>query len=456
MNLDTLLRALEKVDVKYAELRYEKIISENIEMNNGELENIFEGTDEGIGIRVFHSGGWGFTSITSPKLEDIVSAIEKAKRMAISVSSKLPEKDELPEDKDFRGNFKDLYGRNPMDVSYEEKISDLREIDSILSVEEEIKMRNVRYYMNYSKKFLVNTSGSELSHEVMRTYLAIGAMALSEGKRSAYRGRVGKIGGYEVIEDAFAESEYVVEKTMTLLNASAVKGGRYPVILDQELAGVFIHEAVGHACEADLVISGQSILAGKIGERIGSELLTVYDDPTHNEGFGKIPFDDEGSEAKKKLLIENGILRNYILSKETAAKLKMENNGGARAESFLHPPIVRMSNTYIANGDMSFEELLEGISYGIYLKDSRGGQVDTATGTFMFNAQEAYEIVNGEIGKPLKDVSLSGSTLEILHGIEGVGNDFSMGIGFCGKGQTVPVGHGSPHIRVKEAIVGGR
>jgi len=151
------------------------------------------------------------------------------------------------------------------------------------------------------------------------------------------------------------------------------------------------------------------------------------------------------------------VLNDLILSRETAARLGMQPNGGARAESYHYRPIVRMSNTYIDMGDASFKEMLEGIKLGVYAKDSRGGQVNTSQGLFQFNAQEAYLIENGEITKPLRDVSLSGKTLDILKQIDLVGKDLSLGHpGICGKGQSAPVGDGGPHIRISKCIVGGR
>jgi len=205
------------------------------------------------------------------------------------------------------------------------------------------------------------------------------------------------------------------------------------------------------------VVSGESILAGKLGKRVGSELVNIYDDSTYPNGWGSLKYDDEGVLTQKRLLIEKGILRKYITNRETAVKLDMEPNGGARAQDYSHPPIVRMSNTYMAPGDWSFEEMIEDIKYGVYLLGSRGGQVDTAKGTFQFNAQEAFLIENGEITKPLLDVSLSGLTLETLMNIDALSKEFTLRTGTCGKGgQGVPAGTGGPHARIRNAIVGGR
>jgi len=228
------------------------------------------------------------------------------------------------------------------------------------------------------------------------------------------------------------------------------------VIADPELAGVFAHEAVGHACEGDHVITGESVLQNKIGQTIGSEHVTIYDDPTYPHGWGSFKYDMEGVLARKRLLIERGILKEFITNREVAAKLGVASNGGARAQSYAFRPIVRMSNTCIATGDHTFEEMLEDIDHGIYLKGTRGGQVDPAKGTFQFSAMEAFMIEHGKITTPLLDVSLSGLTLETLKNIDAVAKDFDIHIGYCGKeAQSVPAGDGSPHVRIRNAVVGG-
>ena len=229
-----------------------------------------------------------------------------------------------------------------------------------------------------------------------------------------------------------------------------------PLVADPSLAGVFAHEALGHAVEADQVVSHESILEDKIGTVIGSKIVNIVDDSTIPGGFGSFPIDDEGVMGSRKVIIENGVLRAFILNRETAYKLDMEPNGGARAESYQVRPLVRMSNTMIEPGDHTFEELIEDIDHGIYAKGTRGGEVDTAKGTFQFNAQEAFLIENGEISVPLKDVSLSGSTLEILKKIDALTSKREFGEpGFCGKGQFIPVGDGGPYTRISSVTVGG-
>ncbi|MHB8605949.1 MAG: TldD/PmbA family protein, partial [Thermoplasmatota archaeon] len=246
------------------------------------------------------------------------------------------------------------------------------------------------------------------------------------------------------------------EGAKRLLSASACPSGAMPVIADPDLTGVFAHEAIGHACEADLVIAGESLLAGRIGEPLGVEDLSIVDDGAVGGGFGSNPFDDEGTPASRKELVTGGVLTGYIHSLETAGKLGMRPNGGARAESGSSRPIVRMSNTLIEPGEWSFEEMVKGVKLGVLANGTRGGQVDVAKGSFQFGAQEAWLIERGEVTKPLRDAALQGTILETLKKIDAIGRDARLASpGICGKGQWVPVGDGGPHIRIQDAIVGG-
>jgi TldD protein len=285
------------------------------------------------------------------------------------------------------------------------------------------------------------------------------AVAKSGEKVGAIRERDGKQAGFELFDkiDPLGLAKKAADKAIKLLGATYVPSGRFTAIADQRLAGVFAHEAVGHASEADHVMTGESVLKDKVGQRVGSDLVTLYDDSTYPGGWGTSLYDSEGVPTEKRLIIEKGFLKGYILNREAAAQLGLKPNGGARAQSFIHRPVVRMSNTYLTQGDHGLAELLEGIDYGVYLKGSRGGQVDTAKGTFQFSAEEGSLIEKGQLTKPVSDVSLSGLTLETLMSIDGVANDFQMSIGSCGKaGQVVTTGMGSPHIRIRNAVIGGK
>jgi TldD protein len=227
-------------------------------------------------------------------------------------------------------------------------------------------------------------------------------------------------------------------------------------IVDPDMTGVLVHEAFGHASEADLVLAGESILDGRMGEKLGADDVTIFDDPNMEGAFGSFPYDDEGVRGGRKVLMEDGVLTAFIHSRETAGRMGLEPNGAARSQDHSSRPLVRMSNTCMEAGDMSHEELFEGVKEGIYLKGTRGGEVDPAKGTFQFGAQEAFLVEDGEVTRPLRDVALMGSILETLLNVDGIGKDFCLASpGFCGKGQTVPVCDGGPHVRFLDAVVGG-
>jgi len=225
------------------------------------------------------------------------------------------------------------------------------------------------------------------------------------------------------------------------------------VVLGPNVVGVFVHEAFGHLAEADLALSG-GVLSNNLGKKIASDLVTFYDDGTINGAFGSFRYDDEGVPAQKTLLIKDGVVTGLMHNRETAKKFNVEPTGNARAEDFRVEPIIRMRNTFMAPRDYSFEELVADIRSGYYFKSFRGGQANI-DGTFQVGIQEAYEIVNGELGEPVRNASISGNTLETLFKVDAVGKDFELWPGRCGKGQTAFICDGGPHIRVREVTVGG-
>ncbi|HEY9245399.1 MAG TPA: TldD/PmbA family protein, partial [Candidatus Methanoperedens sp.] len=318
-----------------------------------------------------------------------------------------------------------------------------------------IKSTNAVYSESLTKVRYTNSEGLDFEYELNRLGFAVSAVAHSESMYQIGRESRFGVNGFEFFKkyDAFELAQKAATTAVELLSASQPKPGTFPVILDQELAGVFIHEAVGHAVEADHVLEGNSILAGKIGAHIASPLITVYDDPSLHE-YGYYPFDDEGAGSKRTTLIENGVLKAFLHSRETAGKLGGVSRN-SRAQGYSRP-IIRMSNTFISPDGMDFEEMMDELGNGIYLKGSRGGQVNPGEGVFQFNAERGFIIKNGEITAPLRDVSLSGHTLMILNNVDAVGNDIEMNSGRCGKGgQLVPVSDGAPHVLVRKAMVGG-
>ncbi|MCS7119328.1 MAG: TldD/PmbA family protein [Archaeoglobaceae archaeon] len=344
-----------------------------------------------------------------------------------------------------RGNYEMKMKIPPWNLSIEEKIEMLRDLHKCLNA----KSVKINYIESFKKFFYRDSDGSEVSYFVPRVGISI--FAVEKGKSLQFLSkRLMKPGGFEKLEGVFELTEEINEVLPKLANAISPPSGEMNVLMDSKLAGVFIHEAFGHAVEADHVLQGSSVLSGKIGKRIAGENVTIVDDPTIEE-FGFFPFDDEGIKAEKKLLVENGILKSYLHSRETAKKL-IGRPGNARAEG-VDFPIVRMSNTYLEPCDYTFEELLEFCKDGVYLLGSRGGETNPATGYFHFNAQYGYLVRNGEITEMIRDVGLMGY-LDILKNLK-IGVEAQFDPGFCGKAyQIIPVADGAPRVLCR-AKVGG-
>jgi TldD protein len=420
-----------------------------IVLDNGKLEEIAAAPFQGAAVRALSGGAWGF--VTTDNVTNLGKEIDLAKRIA----RKIDRREELTLAEALSGRSMAMQvKKDPKNLSLEEKVALLREIEDAAKVTGVSSTQAVYSEMEIAASYS-NSEGLDLESKTTRMGFFISAVANRNGLyQTDGEGRSG-VGGLELFdrEDPTILAREVGETAVALLDADVPKGGTFPVLLDQELAGVFVHEAVGHATEGDIILEGDSCLEGKLGQRIGSELVTVKDDPSLMQN-GYYSFDDEGSLPQETILVEKGILKSYLNSRETAARL-----GGvprnARAEG-LDRPVVRMSNTYIANGDWKLEEILAEMGDGVYLAGSRGGQVSTGEGVFQFNAKRGYLVEKGEKTKLLRDVSLSGKILETLLHVRAVGNDLKFNSGRCGKaGQLVPVSDGSPHLLVAEATVGG-
>lgn len=439
-------------DIKFYDCRVIEGSSTSIILDNGKIEEISRNFSRGAGVRALCGGSWGYTAVEGEI--DLKHGVEAASKLAFSMNANTPKEDvELAAVNPPKIDNLPEIRIDPRNVAIEEKVDLLKSIEASAKVEG-VSSTRVMYLESEFKIGYRSSDGLDCAYELLNVGFAVSAVASENGVYQA--GRESRFGyGYELFE-----TENVLElagragnTAVELLKAKTPKGGEMPVLLNQELAGVFAHEAVGHASEADLVLEGDSILENRIEEQIASPLITIIDDPTLHE-FGYYPFDAEGSQSRRTEIIRDGIFNSYLHSRETAAKLG-GTPGNCRAQGY-SMPVVRMSNTFIDNGDARFEEMLEEVRDGMYLIGSRGGQVNTGEGIFQFNAEKGYMIKNGELTELIRDVSLSGKILEILNHVTLVGNDLKMTAGRCGKaGQLVPVSDGSPHIAISKALVGG-
>lgn len=439
----------------YVEIRAEKKEVTAIYFQGEKLEKINYSQQIGGNVRALVKGGWGFISFNQfDNLEEKVNeAIEVASLIGkeeskLALNSPVVDIIKQKLDKDFR------------QVSLREKKELMENYNNIImSFSPQIQSSKVIYTDKFSTIYFANSEGSYIEQEKPFLGVSFTAIARKGDNVQIANESLGTTKGFEMIEKISPRAQRAASRAVNLLKAQPVEGGEYTVILDQILGGVFIHEAFGHLSEADFLYEDDRMRKlMKLGKKFGSPQLNVVDDGSIPHLLGSTKYDDEGVKTKKNYLIKDGILVGRLHSRETAAKMGEEPTGNARALNYRFKPIVRMTNTYIENGDTSFEDLLSGIKKGIYAKDCYGGM--TTFEMFTFSAGEGYMIRDGKIAEPVKDVVLSGNLFSTLLNIEGVGNDLKMieSNGGCGKaGQSpLPVSFGSPHLRIKKVVVGGK
>ncbi|MEM0216780.1 MAG: TldD/PmbA family protein [Candidatus Bathyarchaeia archaeon] len=448
--------ASQRFSVDYAEARIQRISKTYITLKERRIETAKEGFESGVAIRVLLNGAWGFASTCILTMENLKNALTEACRMAIAASRQIKTPVEIAETKAIKDKVSVKPQKNPAQIPIEEKIRDLSSIaKTILNYDSRICGCTIDYLDIVGTNYFMNSRGTYIEQDMLYVWSRVTATAGEASILTFSREEIGSTAGYEIFDINHPENigKKTAERAINQLKAKSPRGGRYPVVLGPNVVGVFVHEAFGHLAEADLTLSG-SVLMDKLGEKIASENVTIYDDGTIYGAFGSFKYDDEGVPSQRTLLVKGGVVVNLMHNLETAKKFNVEPTGNARAESFKYAPIIRMRNTFLEPRDYSFEELLEDVKFGYYLKSFRGGQANL-DGTFQVGIQEAYEIIHGEIGALVRDVSISGNTLETLFRVDAVGKDFELSPGRCGKGQTAFVSDGGPHIRVREVIVGG-
>ncbi len=292
-----------------------------------------------------------------------------------------------------------------------------------------------------------------------RTRVRLGAQVVArrDGRVETGTDTLGGHVGWELLEDSPERvAESAARKALTLLDARDAPAGRLPVVVGNGFGGVLLHEAVGHGLEADAVQKRASVYAGKLGEQLAEPFVTAYDDGRREGEWGSDGIDDEGTPTRRTTVIEDGKLTSYLYDLLRARKDGVDSTGNGRRESFRHLPIPRMTNTYFAPGEATPEELIASIDRGLYAVSFGGGQVEPATGDFVFGVSEGYLIENGKVTAPVRGATLVGSGLEALRAVDGIAGDLEIATGFCGKGgQSVPAGVGQPHVRIRELTVGG-
>jgi TldD protein len=454
--IDSLTTALGRSRAAYIEIRVERSWSTAVTFRGRRLESATASEDQGGFVRVLEAGGgWGVGSFTSlDRLEAMVARAAELSRAVrveppIRLAGVSPHEAEavLDLDGDVRG------------VSIAEKKRLIEGYNAeMLAVSDQVVDTLAVYRDEVSEYWYVNSEGTRL-HELRPDVTLSGtAVARRDGTIEKGLESIGLRRGWHSVQDKAAGFRSVAERAVQLLDAPRVRGGAYPVILDPELAGVFIHEAFGHLSEADFVYENpQAREMMTLGRRFGKPALNVGDNGAASGLRGTLPYDDEGTPSQDTVLIRDGILVGRLHSRETAAAMGERPTGNARALSFRHAPIVRMTNTYIANGSGSFADLIRDVPLGVYACGAFGGQ--TMLENFSFTAAYGRMIRNGQLAELVKDVVLAGNLFQTLDRIDHIAGDFrwnQMG-GGCGKaGQApLPVTEGAPHVRIEETLVGG-
>lgn len=449
--------AIERSRADYTEIRLEREQRTQVLFQKENLENIESSTEAGGIVRCLVGGGWGVAIFNS--LDELGRKVEQAFSIGKAVSAKVRERAELAPHQPVEDEVRVQLMKDFREVPLAEKKELVERYNRIMLSVPKIESTTARYTDSFKEWLFANSEGTFILEERPDITLLLLATAREDEDVQRAFESVGEAQGYELVEGLEEKAKEVAERATALLSAKPARGGQYTVILDQELAGVFIHEAFGHLCEADFTFKNPRMRRLlEPGRGFGAEELNVIEEGYLPGLRGNYRYDDEGVPRQRIYLIKEGVLQGLMHSRETAAKLGAEPTGNARAISYRFEPIVRMRNTYIDRGEATFGEMLRGIDHGIYARSAFGGQTEFEQ--FTFSAAYAYEIERGELGEMVRDVVLTGNVFETLKNIDLIGSDLQIkgGSGGCGKGgqMPLPVTDGAPPIRVQNVTIGGR
>ncbi|WP_312815456.1 TldD/PmbA family protein [Sedimentibacter sp.] len=451
---DTLNAAL-STGGDFAEVFVEDRTNTGIVMIGGKVDSTMSGRDYGVGVRIFK----GFNSVYAyTNKSDRDTLIETAKKAAAAIEgSPLSLTINLE-----KSQVKNIHSIeiDPNSIEKTRKVEVMRKAyDTAFNYSDLITQVTISY-TDYAQDIMVaNSEGLWREDRRVRSRLGISSVASKDGEMQSGFFGPGASKGYEFFENL--DIDYYAKESariaVTMVNAKYSPSGRMPVIIDNGFGGVIFHEACGHGLEATSVAKGLSVFTGKVGQKIASPLVTAIDDSSISGEWGSYNIDDEGTKSQRNVLIENGILKGYMVDKLNARRMNMDITGSGRRQSYRYAPTSRMSNTFIDNGKSTPEEIISNTEKGIYAKYMGGGSVNPSTGEFNFAVMEGYIVENGKIKDPVRGATLIGKGTDVLNKIDMVGNNLLQGQGMCGSvSGSVPANVGQPMIRVSEITVGGR
>ncbi|PIS28332.1 peptidase C69 [Candidatus Saganbacteria bacterium CG08_land_8_20_14_0_20_45_16] len=439
----------------FAEVFIEEANATSITCEDNKIEKISSGVEVGAGIRVINgtetiyqaSSDTSFEALRNVALKLSKSINQTRKIKGISLTPSVSPTGTLQ------------IKRRPNEVSATEKTDLVNLLNKTArAMSDKIKQVTVRYSDSNQAITVANSEGVYVEDNRIRTRYFINVIAEKNGiLQTGYEAPGGTV-GFELFDQYPPEkhAQIAAERALRMLDAPHAPSGKMMVVLSSEAGGTLIHEACGHALEADFIMKGTSIFAGRVGQKVASNLVTVIDDGTLAGRFGTYAFDDEGTPAQKTVLIENGILKGFLSDKYTAKQLGLSSSGNGRRQDFRHKPQPRMQNTMIAPGKMIPEAIIASIQNGLLVKHMGGGEVNVTNGDFVFDITEAYLIENGKVKHPVRGAIITGNGPRVLEIIDMVGSDLGFQTGVCGKFDHAPVSDAQPTIRIPEIIVGGR
>lgn len=458
----------EKLGARFVEVRVDDLSSREIRTEMAEVKDVKTMRRVGVGVTVYHEGATGYSFTTHLSKKAVEEATERAFRIAKASSEIAKIKVDPGEAKPHKQKeLKLTVKKHPQDFQLTSKKDlVLRTVKAAEDHGKHISSMTCRYGELFGQKYFTNSEGTEISWSPLLVGLTIQVVSKTGDLLVDGADGIGGSCGLELFDmkehspEKMGENagEWAAEK----LTAKPAPAGKHRALCENRLAGVLAHESFGHLTESDFVTSGMSPLAGKMGEKLGSEHATIIDEGTLDTsryyGFW-LPFDDQGTKTAKTTLVDKGKLVGYLHDRSTATLMKSSFTGNARAVNYNFPPIVRMKNTYFSPGDLSLEEAMEQLGTGIYAISTAGGQANM-DGTFMFKALRGYYVEKGEQKYPLREVTLTGSILDFLKNIEGATKElfvYCSYFGGCGKGEQwpLPVGLGGPHLLIREVQFGG-
>jgi len=451
----TVLDAALRTGGDFAEVFVEDRRSSSGRLDDGRIEELGSGRSRGAGIRVVAGETTGFAHTADLSEPGLLAAAAAAAAAARGGGGGV-----RTVDLDRVEASPQPIGTRPEEVAKATKVELLRRADEAArAAGDGVRQVSASYGDSRRRILVANSDGLLAADDQTRTLFVVGVVASGDTGMQTGRRSVGHTTGFELfdryqVEDLAREA---ADQALTKLRARPAPSGALPVVIGPGGGGVLFHEACGHGLEADHVQKDVSVFAGRVGERVASPLVSIVDDGTLAGEWGTVAIDDEGTPAGRNVLIEDGVLTDYLWDRLRADKAGRAVSGNGRRQSYQHLPMVRMTNTYLTAGDSDPDDIVADTPDGIYVAHLGGGQVNTATGDFVFGMTEAYLIEDGRITEPLREGNLIGNGPKVLELIDAVGNDFAMGPpGTCGKdGQGVPVGDGVPSLRVTELTVGG-